>query len=100
MGESVKAVTLPGSTKLSTGAPGLGGATITVGAAISLVRSASTVSADLRLQNAIARQQRGDQQQNHHAEQRPARRNRLLLRRGTSSWLRQAGGFGFGFVAS
>ncbi len=45
MGESVSAVTLPGSTKLSTGAPGLGGAAMTVGAASSWVRSASTVAA-------------------------------------------------------
>ena len=35
MGESVNAVTLPGSTKVSTGAPGLGGRAITVGAASS-----------------------------------------------------------------
>ena len=45
MGESVKAVTLPGSTKLSTGAPGLGAATMTVGAATSRVVSARTLSA-------------------------------------------------------
>src|ERR1035441_2360825 len=45
MGESVQAATLPGSTKLDKGAPCFGGATITVGAARSWVRSASTVSA-------------------------------------------------------
>src|ERR1035437_345538 len=50
MGESVQAVTLPGSTKLSTGAPALGAATITVGAASWLVVWASTLSACLRFQ--------------------------------------------------
>src|ERR1017187_7839629 len=44
MGASVNALTLPGSTKLSTGAPGLGGIAITEGAASSLVVSASTLS--------------------------------------------------------
>jgi hypothetical protein len=39
------AVTLPGSTKLSTGAPGFGAATVTVGAASSRVVLASTLSA-------------------------------------------------------
>ena len=48
MGESVKEVTLPGSTKFSTGAPGLGAATITVGAASCRVVSASTLSALMR----------------------------------------------------
>src|ERR1039458_10817601 len=48
MGESVYAVTLPGSTSVSIGAPGFAGATETVGAARELVRTARTLLACVR----------------------------------------------------
>src|SRR5580698_8140470 len=54
MGESVSAVTLPGRTRVSTGAPDWAGATETVGAARELVRAARTSLAWKRRRTPIA----------------------------------------------
>src|ERR1035438_7933781 len=96
MGESVQAVTLPGSTKLSTGAPGVGGAAITAGAASSWVRFARTVAADLRL--ATPKTARAAVTRTTTATPARARRGEMGFCSGAVSWLLAGCGFGSGLL--